>query len=59
MVVQIKSGKRENGTSFWDNLYRKRSTNTPDSGQVMNDDLSNVGPINQQFYIYVFIYIYI
>ena len=25
MVVQIKSGKRENGTSFWDNLYRKRS----------------------------------
>ena len=30
MVVQIKSGKRENGKSFWDNLYRKRSiiTNT-------------------------------
>jgi len=26
MVVQIKSEKRENGTSFWDNLYRKRST---------------------------------
>ena len=26
MVVQIKSGKRENGTSFGDNLYRKRST---------------------------------
>ena len=26
MVVQIKSGKRENGKSFWDNLYRKRST---------------------------------
>ena len=25
MVVQIKSGQRENGTSFWDNLYRKRS----------------------------------
>ena len=26
MVVQIKSGKREKGTSFWDDLYRKRST---------------------------------
>ena len=26
MVVQIKPGKRENGKSFWDNLYRKRST---------------------------------
>jgi len=26
MVVQIKSGKRENGKWFWDNLYRKRST---------------------------------
>ena len=25
MVVQNKSGKRENGKSFWDNLYRKRS----------------------------------
>jgi len=25
MVVQIKSEKRENRTSFWDNLYRKRS----------------------------------
>ena len=25
MVVQIKSGKRENGKSFSDNLYRKRS----------------------------------
>jgi len=27
-VVQIKSGKRENGKSFWDNLYRKRSART-------------------------------
>ena len=26
MVVQIKSGKRENRKSFWCNLYRKRST---------------------------------
>ena len=26
MVVQIKSGKRENVKSFWCNLYRKRST---------------------------------
>ena len=26
MVVQIKSGKRENGKSFSFNLYRKRST---------------------------------
>ena len=25
MVVQIKSGKRGNGKSFRDNLYRKRS----------------------------------
>ena len=25
MVVQIKSGKRENEKSFWCNLYRKRS----------------------------------
>ena len=26
MVVQIETGKRENGQSFWDNLYRKRSS---------------------------------
>ena len=32
MVVQIKSGKRENGKSFWCNLYRKRST-TPESSK--------------------------
>ena len=41
MVVQIKSGKRENGTSFWDNLYRKRSTTTILLGREMRSALQH------------------
>ena len=34
MVVQIKSGKRENGKSFWCNLYRKRSNKEEEEEEV-------------------------
>ena len=37
MVVQIKSGKWENGKSFSFNLYRKRSTPVGEGGTYMSD----------------------
>ena len=51
MVVQIKSGKRGNGTSFWDNLYRKRSRAVerggPSTSQILYEKSLNVKTISQ------------
>ena len=53
MVVQIKSGKRENGKSFWDNLYRKRSMNN-----IFHYN-STEGAINGDLFIKSGIYIFL
>ena len=42
MVVHIKSGKRENGMSFWCNLYRKRSIRTVRPRQGAGLPLSDI-----------------
>ena len=58
MVVQIKSGKRENGTSFWDNLYRKRSMPSDHQLEASCSPLCGV-MVALRIYIYIYIQIYI
>ena len=51
MVVQIKSGKRENLKSFWDNLYRKRSTRAPylRPHALLSRERLHLGPLSITF----------